>query len=209
MKPSLCYKRASELRQLLADLLRETRASEDYRRLLRGGFTPDALERQYKLVRHFLRVAAKDLFGPSCWHPEDGSSAQTLVLTLTIANFMLEDVPAETVWALAPPWVQHHLAILEWHNKNLNQEKEPEAMALLQPTPNADLQAEPIEIRTYIYGREASTVSDDEIFHHIQNINDEVKKLEAFDTKPKKLEQRIDILKSNRDKLVKYVDSRS
>jgi len=212
MQVNLVYKRTGELLIALADLLREIKVSGDYAHLLRGGFSADELDRQYKRTRQHLRVTAKDQLGLNCWHTTEGSQAQTLVITLTMANFMLHHLPAQVVWELQPPWAQHHLAILGWDTKFLNQAQaeETEAMSLLQPVnTNVDLQAEPIETRTYIYNREASTVSDDEIFAHIQNINDEVKKLEAFDTKPKKLEQRIEKLKANRDKLVKYVDSRA
>lgn len=211
MRFESCYTRAEELRILLADLTREVKASEDYLHLLHGRFNTDDLEHQYKKVRQRLRVKAKDLFGLRCWHPAEGPQAQTLVITLTMANFMLEHLPTRVVWELQPMWAQHHLEILGWDKKFLNQaEEELQPMTLLQrPTPNADLQAEPIEHRTYIYDREASTVSDDEIFEHIQHLNNEIKKLEAFETKPKKLEQRIEKLQSNRDKLVKYVDSRS
>jgi hypothetical protein len=64
----------------------------------------------------------------------------------------------------------------------------------------------PIEHITFIYGVERKDVTDDQIFEHIRNLENQIKDLEKIDNKPKKLKDKIKSLKNNIDDLIKLVD---
>lgn len=65
-----------------------------------------------------------------------------------------------------------------------------------------------VEQKTFIYGLEASTISDDVIFQHISNLEGQIKTLEAIETKPKALVKKIDGLKDDIKLLVELSDAR-
>ena len=59
-----------------------------------------------------------------------------------------------------------------------------------------------------IFGKEASTVTDEEIFDHIARLENEVKKLDTIENKPKSLVAKIQSLKADINALVEFSDSR-
>lgn len=65
-----------------------------------------------------------------------------------------------------------------------------------------------IETVTRILGRDASTMTDDQIFQLIARQEGEIAMLSGIKAKSKKLEARIAEIQSGIEKLVEYVDSR-
>jgi len=65
-----------------------------------------------------------------------------------------------------------------------------------------------IETKTFVYGQEASTLTDDQIFGYIAKIEKEIDDLDKIKRKPKKLQAKIDQMKSDIDKLTEFVDNR-
>lgn len=65
-----------------------------------------------------------------------------------------------------------------------------------------------IETRTYVNGADISGLSDDQVFATIAAAEAEVRKLEAIEAKPAKLQAKIDALKANIVKLGELVDAR-
>jgi predicted transcriptional regulator len=65
-----------------------------------------------------------------------------------------------------------------------------------------------IQTLTLIYGQDASTMSNDQIFTAIGHIEAEITRLEAIKAKSKKLAQTVENYRKDIEALVKYVDGR-
>jgi hypothetical protein len=65
-----------------------------------------------------------------------------------------------------------------------------------------------IETRTYVNGADISSLTDDQVFATIASAEAAVKKLEAIEAKPAKLQAKIDALKASILKLGELVDAR-
>ena len=79
----------------------------------------------------------------------------------------------------------------------------------LTPTKENTMTApKPVEVKTFIYGRESKDVPDEIIFSHISGLEQQIKTLEAIENKPKKLIKHIDQLKADIAALVKVCDER-
>jgi len=61
---------------------------------------------------------------------------------------------------------------------------------------------------TYIYGKEAPTVSDDQIFQHIAELENQIEALSRIKTKPKKLTVKLEAMQNDIEALVTLVDER-
>ena len=68
--------------------------------------------------------------------------------------------------------------------------------------------AKPVEVRTFIFGQDATAVSDDTIFGQISNIEDKIANLNKIENKPAKLVAKIDGLKADIKALMDFVDAR-
>lgn len=65
-----------------------------------------------------------------------------------------------------------------------------------------------IETKVLIKGREATDVTDREIFAEIARLEGEMAKLQAIKNKPKKLEEALSAMQADIDKLIAFVDAR-
>lgn len=61
---------------------------------------------------------------------------------------------------------------------------------------------------TLVYGKDSRLIEDTEIFGHIKKLEDEIKKLNSIENKPKKLSKKIDELNGDIKELVAVVDGR-
>ena len=66
-----------------------------------------------------------------------------------------------------------------------------------------------IETKIFIFGVDASTMSDDQIVGRIFDIEGEIETLESVKNKPKKLVTKIEAMKADIKALVEYVDGRA
>lgn len=66
-----------------------------------------------------------------------------------------------------------------------------------------------IETKIFIFGVDASTMSDDQIVDRIFDIEGQIETLESMKNKPKKLTAKIEAMKADIKALVEYVDSRA
>ncbi len=64
------------------------------------------------------------------------------------------------------------------------------------------------ETKAFIFGVEASNVSDVEIFKHIAGLEAQIKSLQGIENKPKKLTARITELQKQINSLIAYCDER-
>lgn len=65
-----------------------------------------------------------------------------------------------------------------------------------------------IESKTFFNGQDIANFTDDQLFGHISQAENEIKKLEAIETKPKKLEKKIADLKEGINALAAAIDAR-
>lgn len=81
-----------------------------------------------------------------------------------------------------------------------------EVDALVKPKEVKNMKA--IETKVFVYGTDAATLSDDDLFGRIAGIEAEIRNLEAIENKPEKLKAKIDSMKADIAGLVKLVDER-
>lgn len=84
----------------------------------------------------------------------------------------------------------------------------PETLPTPTPTEEISMTAPTIETKTFIAGREASTLSDEQIFSLIADLEAAADKLGKIRNKPKKLVANIEKVQADISKLVEYVDGR-
>jgi len=86
----------------------------------------------------------------------------------------------------------------------------PDTLPTPTPTPTEEITmtAPTIETKTFIAGREASTLSDEQIFSLIADLESAADKLGKIRNKPKKLVANIEKMQADISKLVEYVDGR-
>lgn len=89
------------------------------------------------------------------------------------------------------------------NNQEVKHETQPE-----QETQMSNTKVIEVKAVTTIYGVDASTKSDDEIFSLISKLEKEVETLAQIKNKPKKLDKKIEDINEDIKKLVDYVDSR-
>lgn len=65
-----------------------------------------------------------------------------------------------------------------------------------------------VSVVTYVFGKDADTVSDEDVFEHIRKIEDRIRSLEAIKQKPLALEKQIEALYLDIDLLVKFSNDR-
>ncbi len=65
-----------------------------------------------------------------------------------------------------------------------------------------------VQVRTFVNGVDASTLSDDQVFKTIGNLEGEIAKLEAIQNKPKALTARIEKFKQDIQDPVDLLDER-
>lgn len=77
-----------------------------------------------------------------------------------------------------------------------------------QPTEEITMTTPNIEVKTFIAGADAAAMTDGQIFQKIAQLENEIAKLSAIKTKPKKLVSTIEKLQEDINLLVQYVDDR-
>ena len=95
------------------------------------------------------------------------------------------------------------------HPINLNQEKEINMSKVVNPLEVVDHSVPAVEVRTFIYGKEAENVSDEVIFSTIQTLELEIKGYSEIKNKPVALKAKIKALEDNIANLVQFCDERS
>lgn len=71
-----------------------------------------------------------------------------------------------------------------------------------------DMMDKAVATITLVYGKDSRFVEDEEIFGHIKRLEDDIKKLNSIENKPKKLAKKIESLKGDINSLVGVVDGR-
>ena len=66
-----------------------------------------------------------------------------------------------------------------------------------------------IETKIFIFGTDASTMSDDQIVDRIFDIERQIETLQSVKNKPKKLVAKLNAMQDDIKALVEYVDSRA
>lgn len=90
----------------------------------------------------------------------------------------------------------------------INQFQRTQEIEMAQAT-NTHTKAPAIETKIFIFGVDASTLSDDQIVASIFDIENEMNRLGAVKNKPKKLEAKLHDMAGDIEALVKYVDGRA
>jgi hypothetical protein len=66
-----------------------------------------------------------------------------------------------------------------------------------------------VQVVPFIYGRDATVVTDEEIYKHIRKLEDDIAHYKSLKNQPKKLKARLESMQADIDALVKFVDERA
>lgn len=151
---------------------------------LRMGRTGNSVTEQLRRMRVLYYDALQDAY-----LTRDGAMFATRREVDAVNEFMASNEPAGPLPKLGAPVVS------------------PESLTTQEQTMSAD-NSKAVDNVTYVYGKDARTLSDDDIFRHIGDLEQQIKALCGIEAESKKLDAKIESLRADILALVNIVDNR-